>query len=226
MHTMHIVQCTLYLYAQPHSVSHMSHVTYMMCTDTDTHILCCHTSHVSKQSTEHAAHKKKLHPDGSLVPARTPASSTARQNVRGMPGTPVVDMLAVVRHVPPTDSQRAALGAAGFPGPGTLTDHTAEDWWWFGGDAGAASGTLGRCVLHVVAEDNPWIAQAKAFVSFLNGSSEASRAAFGEYAEIKREGARLAAEHGAEGNKLSDYKRRKHDVCVRLLEQAAVSVVH
>ena len=56
---MHIVQCTLYLYAQPHSVSHMSHVTYMMCTDTDTHISCCHTSHVSKQSTEHAAHKKK-----------------------------------------------------------------------------------------------------------------------------------------------------------------------
>ena len=146
--------------------------------------------------------------------------------IRGMPGTPVVDMLAVVRHVPPTDSQRAALGAAGFPGPGTLTDHTAEDWWWFGGDAGAASGTLGRCVLHVVAGGNPWIAQAKAFVSFLNGSSEASRAAFGEYAEIKREGARLAAEHGAEGNKLSDYKRRKHDVCVRLLEQAAVSVVH
>ena len=34
----------------------------------------------------------------------------------------------------------------------------------------------------------------------------------------------FAAEHGAEGNKLSDYKGRKHDVCVRLMGQATAAL--
>jgi GrpB-like predicted nucleotidyltransferase (UPF0157 family) len=144
--------------------------------------------------------------------------------IPGMPGTPVVDMVAVCRHVPPTAAQRAALADAGFPGPGTLADHAEGDYWWFGGDTAAASGALGRCVLHVVAAGNPWVAQAKAFAAFLSGEGAASRAAFEEYAAIKREGARLAAEHGAEGNKLSDYKGRKHDVCVRLMGQATAAL--
>ena len=143
--------------------------------------------------------------------------------IPGMPGTPVVDMVAVLRGqgaTPPSAAQRAALAAAGFPGPGTLSDHAGDDTWFFGGDDPTAlPGTLGRAVLHVVSEGNPWVADAKAFVRLLS----ADPVAFREYAAVKREGARLAAAEGQEGQKLTDYKRRKHDVCLRLIAQARSS---
>ena len=135
---------------------------------------------------------------------------------------PVVDMVAVCANSPPTQQQRAALASVGFPGPGSPASHAEGDYWFFGGDAAAGPGTLGRCVLHVVEEGNPWISDAKAFVRYLNNN----RRAFEEYATVKIEGATLAMVEGEEGNKLSEYKHRKNDVCVELMEQAKLHWAH
>jgi hypothetical protein len=48
----------------------------------------------------------------------------------------------------------------------------------------------------------------------------ADRAAFDAYAAIKLEGARLAASEGEEGKKVSEYKARKHVVCMDIMARA------
>eukprot|EP00308_Calcidiscus_leptoporus_P009838 CAMPEP_0119377720 /NCGR_PEP_ID=MMETSP1334-20130426/46334_1 /TAXON_ID=127549 /ORGANISM="Calcidiscus leptoporus, Strain RCC1130" /LENGTH=232 /DNA_ID=CAMNT_0007396725 /DNA_START=65 /DNA_END=763 /DNA_ORIENTATION=- len=136
--------------------------------------------------------------------------------VVGMPGTPVVDMVAVCKAWPPTASQLDALNRAGFDDRG-LAPHAEDDRWFYGGDEGAAPGTLGRCVVHVVREGNPWTAEAEAFVAYVSAVPKA----FAAYSEVKLEGARLAV-NGRDGMRLSEYKQRKHKVCMRVLREAQV----
>mmetsp|Transcript_10334 Transcript_10334/g.22500 ORF Transcript_10334/g.22500 Transcript_10334/m.22500 type:complete len:206 (-) Transcript_10334:54-671(-) len=136
--------------------------------------------------------------------------------VVGMPGTPVVDMVAVCKAWPPTAAQVHALSDMGFDDHG-LAPHAGEDRWFYGGDEGAAPGTLGRSVVHVVREGNPWVAEAEAFVAYLSAVPEA----FSAYRMVKLEGARLALE-GREGMRLSEYKQRKHEVCMRVFRDAQI----
>ena len=131
-----------------------------------------------------------------------------------MPGTPVVDMIAECRAWPPTTAQVEALARAGFDDHG-LAPHAEDDQWFYGGDEGAAPGTLGRCVVHVVRKGNPWIAEAAAFVAYVSAVPEA----FSAYAEVKLTGAQLALD-GRDGMRLSEYKARKHEVCMRVLSDA------
>ena len=108
----------------------------------------------------------------------------------------------------------AALQAAGFEAKG-LADHAEHDMWFFGGDG--PSGTLGRCVLHVVREGNAFVKHSLDFVCYV--SHPKHRDAFDAYAAVKLEGARLALD-GEEGQKLSEYKRRKHAVCMEVMTKA------
>ena len=152
--------------------------------------------------------------DGSLQGRLLAIHRIGSSAIKGMPGTPVVDMLAVTREWPPDEAQLAALAAAGFEAKGRA-DHAADDLWFFGGDG--PSGTLGRSVLHVVKEGNPWAKESLDFVFYL--SHPKHRDAFDAYAAVKLEGARLAVD-GQEGQKLSEYKRRKHAVCMEVMEKA------
>jgi GrpB-like predicted nucleotidyltransferase (UPF0157 family) len=69
--------------------------------------------------------------------------------------------------------------------------------------------------VHVVREGNPWIAEAAAFVAYVSAVPEA----FAAYSAVKLEGARLAVD-GQEGMRLSEYKQRKHAVCMQVLRDA------
>ena len=80
--------------------------------------------------------------------------------IRGMPGIPVVDMLAAQPEWPPSQAQLAALAAAGFEAKG-MAPHAADDMWFFGGDGPPG---VGHCVLHVVQTINPFVAESRAFV--------------------------------------------------------------
>jgi hypothetical protein len=97
--------------------------------------------------------------------------------IPGMPGTPVVDMLAICRRWPPDAAALTALAAepAGFVAQG-LASHAEDDLWFFGGDG--PPGTLGRSVLHVVAEDNPWARDAVAFVECVTGARGVPQSSF------------------------------------------------
>jgi GrpB-like predicted nucleotidyltransferase (UPF0157 family) len=152
--------------------------------------------------------------DGSLQGRLLAIHRIGSSAINGLPGTPVVDMLAVTREWPPDAAQLAALQAAGFEAKG-LADHAEDDMWFFGGDG--PSGTLGRCVLHVVREGNAFVKHSLDFVCYV--SHPKHRDAFDAYAAVKLEGARLALD-GEEGQKLSEYKRRKHAVCMEVMTKA------
>eukprot|EP00966_Prymnesium_polylepis_P070099 1629786-Prymnesium_polylepis.1 len=52
--------------------------------------------------------------------------------IRGMPGTPVIDMLAAVPIWPPSKEQLGSLAAEGFESKG-MASHAPDDMWFFGG---------------------------------------------------------------------------------------------
>jgi len=130
-----------------------------------------------------------------------------------MPGTPVVDMLAVVPSWPPSKEQQEALAEASYESKG-MAPHADKDMWYFGGDG--PSGTLGRSVLHIVQAGNPFIEFSLAFVEYVRSHRED----FDAYAHAKVEGARLALIEGADGQKLTMYKDLKRNVCLQVLGRA------
>ena len=86
--------------------------------------------------------------------------------IRGMPGTPVVDLCACLKEFPLTEAQLAALAENGFPKPMPNQSHGHGGTWFFGGGEGIPPGHLGRSCLHVMKDDNPWIKDATDYVAY------------------------------------------------------------
>jgi len=137
--------------------------------------------------------------------------------IKGMPGTPIVDLMAVCRSPnEPNQSQKKLLENEGFAYQGEAP-HTNGDFWFFGGDPTSQPGTMGRAVLHVVAQGNPFIDESKAFVDYCN----AIPSAFDRYSTVKLEGAKLAI-NGEEGQKLSEYKVFKSNTVNVIMKEASI----
>lgn len=135
--------------------------------------------------------------------------------IKGIPGTPIIDILAVCRSLDAPDvNQIKRLEANGFEDKGKAP-HTSGDSWFYGGDPSSQPGTMGRAVVHIVAQGNPFIEASKAFVNYCN----AVPSAFNRYSNIKLEGAKLAL-NGEEGQKLSEYKQYKVSVVNDLMKEA------
>ncbi len=135
--------------------------------------------------------------------------------IKGMPGTPIVDIIAVCRSPnEPDNSQKILLENEGFIYQGEAP-HTTGDFWFFGGDPNCKSGTIGRAVLHVVARGNSFIDESTAFVNYCNETPSA----FDRYSKVKLEGAKLAV-NGEEGQKLSEYKVFKSNTVNEIMNEA------
>jgi GrpB-like predicted nucleotidyltransferase (UPF0157 family) len=135
--------------------------------------------------------------------------------IKGMPGTPIVDIIAVCRSPnEPNQSQKKRLENEGFAYQGEAP-HTNGDFWFFGGDPTSQPGTIGRAVLHVIAQGNPFIDENKAFVDYCNTIPSA----FDRYAKVKLDGVKLAI-NGEEGQKLSEYKVFKSNTVLEIMKEA------
>lgn len=128
--------------------------------------------------------------------------------IRGMPGTPVVDVVVAVEQLPPPPEVIAALELAGYAYRGPAP-HDREDHWAMGGDG--AKGHLGRVVLHITIPDSRFLRSARAFVDYCNSAD--GKEAFDAYAAIKIEGAALAGEQ-------TMYKGHKGRVVSQVLAEA------
>jgi len=141
--------------------------------------------------------------------------------IRGMPGSPIVDVVVAVDQLPPPPEAIAALELAGYAYRGPAP-HDSEDHWAMGGDG--AKGHLGRVVLHITIPDSRFLRGARAFVDYCNSAD--GKEAFDAYAAVKIEGAALAGEQSAPGKgqgkdpRHITYKMHKGRVVQQVLAEA------
>lgn len=131
--------------------------------------------------------------------------------IKGMPGSPIVDLAIVIATLPPAAPILTALESIGYDYRGAAP-HDRNDHWAMGGEG--PKGHLGRVVLHITPSGSDFVDHAVAFVDYCNQNKQA----FDSYAEVKLKGARLAMESAE--NRHRTYKMTKHKVVSRLLAEA------
>lgn len=154
--------------------------------------------------------------------------------INGMIGSPMIDILLVMKNSPPTDQQIEKLKELniGFIGDGN-SPHDKDDTWFqnlafpsqdnfdefkIKGEF-PPDGHLGRLVLHFSPHHSDWVRTVLCFVQYLTQNKDA----FTRYRDVKAEGAKIqsTAEKDESGKSaFIKYKMHKNAVAEQLLEES------
>ena len=154
--------------------------------------------------------------------------------IPGMIGSPMIDILLVMKNSPPTEEQIEKLKELniGLIGDGN-SPHDKDDTWFQNlafppqdnfdefkvNGQHPPDGYLGRLVIHFSPYHSEWVRTVLCFVQYLTENEDA----FKRYRDVKAEGAKIQSEAAKDESGKSaffQYKMHKNDVAKQLLDES------
>ncbi|KAL7553231.1 hypothetical protein ACHAWF_017314 [Thalassiosira exigua] len=124
--------------------------------------------------------------------------------IKGLPGTPVVDIAFSIREFPANDDVVSKLSKIGYDYKGPSPHDDKNDCWAMGGNA--KKGHLGRVIVHMSRDGSDFCENAAAFRDYCNAHPEAFKA----YKNVKLQGAELARENANNGGMSPHFAYKMH----------------
>ena len=153
-------------------------------------------------------------------------------SIRGMPGSPMIDIMVSLKNYPPTAEQLDAMQSLNFGmmfGSGKAP-HTDDDTWMGSTDFPPhgdfeefkvdgkfpPEGHLGRVIIHLLHYSNPFVVRTQAYTRYLNSNEDAFR----RYRDVKVQGAKVGPSSEDDNTQFFKYKGNKIATVRELAEEA------